>query len=125
MIVAATAPMYEIVVSAGLFVGLGVLRMIRDWPARRRLNAVIVADVEHVMLARKQIRDVLVGQSIRGDAARSAGDVNDLFKLDVLQAMYAVGDTRSNTLKPSKADQALHPSGRIRRTPTLDEGKRR
>ncbi|MCA2261988.1 hypothetical protein [Mycobacterium marseillense] len=88
----------EIVLGAGIAGGIAlipvVLQMIRDWPARRRLNNAAVADIENVVAARKQLRDGLVRQMLNGNIPVSAPQINDLLTLDVARAMLSLRDTR-------------------------------
>lgn len=88
----------DIVLGAGIAGGIAlipvVLQMIRDWPARRRLNNAAVADTENVVAARKQLRDGLVRQMLNGNIPVSGPQINDLLTLDVARAMLSLRDTR-------------------------------
>jgi hypothetical protein len=76
------------------FVTVVVLRIIRDWPGRQRLNAAVAADTENQVLARKELRDLLVRGVVEGDIPLSAAQVDDLLTLDVARAMSALGDSQ-------------------------------
>lgn len=83
----------EIVLGVGI-VALIALRTVRDWQARRRLNAAVVADFENQVLARKELRDELVRRVVQGNIPISAVQVDDLLTLDVSRAMSALGDSQ-------------------------------
>ena len=85
----------EIVVAAGIITTTVVLGMVRDWQARRRLNNAVAADVENIVLARKEIRGEVVRRVVRGNFPLSAPQIDDLLSLDVARAMQALGDSRS------------------------------
>lgn len=83
----------ELVIGAGV-VTIVVLRIVRDWRDRRRLNAAVAADVENQVLARKELRDELVRQVLQGNVPLSAAQVDDLLTPDIARAMSALGDSR-------------------------------
>ncbi len=62
---AMTALTHGVVAGAAVLAAIAALRAIRDWPARRRLNHAIVADIENKLLARRVLREALVHQLIR------------------------------------------------------------
>ncbi len=84
----------EFVLGVGIVAAVVVLRTIRDWPARRRLNAALAADVENHVLARKELRDEVVRRAVDGNIRLSAQQIDDLLTLDVARAMSALGDSR-------------------------------
>jgi hypothetical protein len=81
----------EIVVGIGLIAYL-VLQVVRDWPSRRRLNAAVATDVENTVLARKELRDLLLRRIANGEIPVSLQQVDDLLTLDIARAMSALGD---------------------------------
>ena len=83
----------EIVLGVGI-VALLALRTVRDWPARRRVNAATAADVQNQVLARKLLRDEIVRRVLEGDISLSAAQVDAALTLDVAGAMSALGDSR-------------------------------
>jgi hypothetical protein len=82
----------EIVVGIGLIAYL-VLQVVRDWPARRRLNAAVAADAENTVLARKELRDLLLRRIANGEIPVSLQQVDGLLTLDIARAMSALGDS--------------------------------
>lgn len=83
----------EFVLGVGVVAAVVVLRTIRDWPSRRRLNAAVAADIENQVLARKELRDELVRRALESDIPLSATQIDDLLSLDVARAMSALGDS--------------------------------
>jgi hypothetical protein len=83
----------EYVLAAGFVTAVVVLRIIRDWPARRRLNAAVAADVENTVLARKELRDEINRRARESNIPISAAQIDGLLTLDVARAMSALGDS--------------------------------
>jgi hypothetical protein len=101
----------EIVVGVGLIAYL-VLQVVRDWPARRRLNAAVATDVENTVLARKELRDLLLRRIANGEIPVSLQQVDDLLTLDVARAMQALGDSRFSLRELEAPDEEEDPAGK-------------
>jgi hypothetical protein len=95
----------EVVLGIGI-VALLVLTTVRDWPARRRLNAAVATDIENQVLARKELREELTRQIVQGNVPISAAQVDDLLTLDVSRAMSALGDSRLSMRELESGDDA-------------------
>jgi hypothetical protein len=83
----------ELVLGAGFVTAVVVLRIIRDWPARRRVNAAVASDVESSVLLRKELRDEISRRARESNIPISAAQIDDLLTLDVARAMSALGDS--------------------------------
>ena len=81
----------EVVVVVGALV-LAVLRLVRDWPERRRLNRARVGDYENQVETRKQVRKLLVDRLASGQYPLSPEHVDDLLTKDAVDAFRALGD---------------------------------
>jgi len=83
----------EVVLAAAMLTAGVVLRTVRDWPSRRRLNDAVADDVRNIVLARKELRDELVRHAIEGNIPIGAAQIEELLTLDVTRALTALGDS--------------------------------
>jgi hypothetical protein len=84
---------FEIALGVGAL-ALWLLTIVRDWPARRRLNNAVAADAENQMLARKEMLDIMVRNARNSELPLTPALINDLLTIDVANAMKALGDRR-------------------------------
>lgn len=83
----------EVVVAVGAVV-LAVLRLVRDWPARRRINRARASDYEDQVAARKQVRRILVDGIASGQYSLRPKDIDNLLTKDAVDAFRALGNGR-------------------------------
>lgn len=84
----------EIVLSAAMLTAVVVLRTVREWTFRRRLNDAVADDARNIVLARKELRDALVRSVIEGNIPIGSDQIGELLTLDVARALTALGDSR-------------------------------
>ncbi|UMB70135.1 hypothetical protein [Mycobacterium paraterrae] len=84
----------EIVLGAAMLTAVVVLRTVRDWPSRRRLNDAVADDARNIVLARKELRDALVRNVIDGNIPIGSQQIEELLTLDVTRALTALGDSQ-------------------------------
>lgn len=82
----------ELIILAGGGVVLAVLRMVRDWSARRRLNDAVAEDYESAVRARDELRRELVERFVSGQLRITPEQVSDLLTADVENALLALRD---------------------------------
>jgi hypothetical protein len=83
----------EFILGAALVTTVVVLRTIRDWPDRRRLNKAVADEAANIVLARKQLRDEIVRRAVEENIFISVGQIDELLTLDVTKALTALGDS--------------------------------
>lgn len=83
----------EFVLCTALVTAVVVLRTLRDWPARRRLNHAVAMDAENIAIARLRLRDEFVRRAVDGEIELSVKEIEHLLKLDVTRALRALGDS--------------------------------
>lgn len=83
----------EVVVAVGAVV-LAVLRLVRDWPDRRRTNRARADDYEDQVAMRKQVRRIFVDGIASGQHPVRPEDINELLTKHTVDAFRALGDGR-------------------------------
>jgi hypothetical protein len=82
----------ELVILAGGLVTIGVLRLLRDWPDRRRLNRAAATEYENKVIFRQRVRDRVLEQIDSRELPLTPELVEDLLTDDVADALGALGD---------------------------------
>lgn len=83
----------ELVILASGAVVIAVLRLVRDWPARRRLNESIADDYESTVQTRNRIREHVLDELASGQMHLRADQVEALLTPEVGGALKALGDS--------------------------------
>lgn len=86
-------PLEMVILVSGAVV-IWVLRLIRDWPAKRRLNDAVAGEFEDRARTRRQLRELVVEEAAREGVRLSADQLRELLDDDTLDAMRALGDSR-------------------------------
>lgn len=96
----------ELVILAGGAVAVYVIRLIRDWPARRRINNAAATEYENAVIFRQKFRDRILDSIDKGELPITPELVESLLTDDVANALSAVSDAdlRVLGLPPASPD---------------------
>lgn len=83
----------ELVILASGIVVVGVLRLVRDWPERKRLNRAAAADYENAVNSREAARQVILSQLAQDGYRLSPDQVSSLLDGSTVDAIRALGDS--------------------------------
>lgn len=89
---------------AGGGVVLALLRMIRDWPAQRRVNELRADDYADEVSARKRVRTALADAMVSGQLPVSAQQIDRLLTDETVRAIDALGRSRPSLQEPPSGD---------------------
>lgn len=101
----------ELVILAGGLVTIGVLRLLRDWPDRRRLNRAVATEYENKVIFRQRVRERVLEQIDSGELPLTPELVDNLLTDDVADALGALGDGPLKISGLPSSDTADKPSG--------------
>lgn len=93
----------EFVILAAGAVTIAVLKFIRDWPQRRRLNELAVSEYESQVEARRELRKFVVQELTSGQHRLRVDQVDELLSADVEEALLALGDAEIQMLAQSES----------------------
>lgn len=82
----------ELVILAGGLVTIGVLRLLRDWPDRRRLNRAAATEYENKVIFRQRVRERVLAQIDSRELPLTPELIDNLLTDDVADALGALGD---------------------------------
>ncbi|WP_157694619.1 MULTISPECIES: hypothetical protein [unclassified Leifsonia] len=82
----------ELVILAGGVVVVYIIRLIRDWPARRRINNAAATEYENAVAFRQKFRDRLLDSIDKGELPLTPELIDSLLTDDVANALSAVAD---------------------------------
>lgn len=85
----------EMILAAGAVV-LAVLRLVRDWPERRRINRVRAEDYADQVATRKKVRRILVQGISSGQYPLRPDQIDNLLTADATDAFRALGNSHLN-----------------------------
>jgi len=85
-------PVVLIITASGLVV-LAVLRLIRDWPARQRLNNAAAAEYENTTMFRRRARDIILEKLSTDELQLTPQQIDSLLTADITEALGALGDS--------------------------------
>ena len=100
----------ELVILAGGLVTIGVLRLLRDWPDRRRLNRAVATEYENKVISRQRVRERVLEQVDSGDLPLTPELIDTLLTDDVADALRALGDGPLKISGLPSSDTADKPS---------------
>lgn len=86
-------PLELVIVASGAVV-ISMVRLLRDWPARRALNDAVAQNYRDTAHDRARVRQIIIEQLASGEHRLSAEQVADVFTAEVADAMLALGDAR-------------------------------
>lgn len=100
----------ELVILAGGLVTIGILRVLRDWPDRRRLNRAVATEYENKVIARQRVRGQIATQIDNGTLPLTPELIDKLLTDDVADALGALGDGPLKISGLPSSDTANKPS---------------
>jgi hypothetical protein len=84
-------PLVAVLLLAGGGVTLALLKFLRDWPARRRINQAVADDYEDRVRARKRVRRAATDALVGGDLPLTPDLVDALLTDDTVRALDVLG----------------------------------
>jgi hypothetical protein len=93
----------EVVLAVGAVV-LAVLRLVRDWPERRRINRARADDYQNQVATRQQVRRIVERRIASGQYPLTPDQIDDLLTKDVSDAFRALGNSHLNLRELGEGD---------------------
>jgi len=93
----------ELILAAGAVV-VAVLRLVRDWPERRRVNRARADDYEDQVATRKRVRRIIVEGIASGQYPLRPDQIDDLLTADAADAFRALGNSHLNVRGIEESD---------------------
>lgn len=84
---------FEMVIPATGLVVLAAVKVVRDWPARRRFDAAVSRDYENQVLAREEARQIILDRMRREALPLTEDQITSLLDGRTIDAMRALGDS--------------------------------